>query len=210
MKLKVCGMREPGNIQEIALLKPDYMGFIFYPRSRRYVGEEFDVSAMTAVPAGKRVGVFVNESIPEIARKVNKYELGLVQLHGDESPADIEQLKNSVPGIRIIKAFGMDGKFGFRSLEPYKPLCDFFLFDTKVAEYGGSGKTFDWRLLDGYDNEIPFFLSGGIGAEELKDLPNLTQRYHIHAIDINSKAETAPGIKDALLVKGVRDIVSAA
>lgn len=206
MKLKICGMREPGNIAGIAGLNPDYMGFIFYEKSKRYVGEHFSEETLLKLPATiKKVGVFVNQSPEVVAAQVRAYGLDMVQLHGDESPAEVEKVQLLLPDMPIVKAFGVDEEFDFSMVNGYKSYCDFFLFDTRVAGYGGSGKAFSWDVLKKYDNEIPFFLSGGIGVEELKGLGEVASTYNIHAIDVNSKAEISPGLKDPEIVTSIKN-----
>jgi phosphoribosylanthranilate isomerase len=194
-KLKICGMKYSGNIKEVASLVPDYMGFIFYDKSKRFVEDELDKDQLLLLNDKiEKVGVFVNEEKEGILDKAKTFGFRVVQLHGDESPLLCRQLKEK--GLTVIKAFSIGEKFDFEFVKPYKRNCDFFLFDTKGANYGGSGVKFNWDILKEYDNEIPFFLSGGIdiiNAEEIKNLKGL----NIHAIDINSCFETAPGMKDS-------------
>jgi len=192
MLLKVCGLKDPENIKQVAALKPDFMGFIFYPQSKRFVGEDFIMPTIS--PEIKKVGVFVNASANHIIEKTNEYKLDLIQLHGDEKPNFCEVLNHIVP---VIKAFGVDEAFDFEVLESYKNTCTYFLFDTKTTDYGGSGNTFNWKILEKYDNSVPFFLSGGIGAEEFENLKmKKFENEKIFAIDVNSKFEIEPGIKD--------------
>lgn len=192
MLLKVCGLKDPENIKQVAALKPDFMGFIFYPQSKRFVGEDFIMPTIS--PEIKKVGVFVNASANHIIEKTNEYKLDLIQLHGDEKPNFCEVLNHIVP---VIKAFGVDEAFDFEVLESYKNTCTYFLFDTKTTDYGGSGNTFNWKILEKYDNSVPFFLSGGIGAEEFENLKmKKFENEKILAIDVNSKFEIEPGIKD--------------
>lgn len=194
MRIKVCGMRESENLNQLLELQPDYVGFIFYETSPRFVGETFDAEQVRNIPRWiKKVGVFVNASIEHIVRTVRKYNLDYVQLHGEETPDFCRNLQ--FKGINIIKAFAIDEAFNFSKLNNYKPHCDFFLFDTKTATVGGSGTAFDWTLLNRYDNDKPFFLAGGISlanVEQVGELLNLK----LHAIDINSKFEISPGVKD--------------
>ncbi|MCY7349140.1 MAG: phosphoribosylanthranilate isomerase [Cytophagaceae bacterium] len=194
MRIKVCGMRDSENLNQLLELQPDYVGFIFYEGSPRFVGESFDAELVKSVPRWvKKVGVFVNASVEHIVRTARKYSLDYVQLHGDETPDFCRNLQ--FKGINIIKAFAIDEAFNFTKLNNYKPHCDFFLFDTKTAVAGGSGLAFDWTLLNRYDNDKPFFLSGGISlanVEQVGELLNLK----LHAIDINSKFEIEPGLKD--------------
>ncbi len=194
MNFKVCGLKDPENIKQVAELKPDYMGFIFYPESKRFVGEGFVMPVISTNI--KKVGVFVNASASYIIDKIDEYKLDLIQLHGDEKPDFCEVFNHLIP---VIKAFGLDESFDLKKLESYKECCTYFLFDTKTKEYGGSGKQFDWTLLEGYDNSTPFFLSGGIGLEEIDELQIeklKIGRLEIHCIDVNSKFETITGIKD--------------
>lgn len=189
MLLKICGLKDPENIKQVADLKPNYMGFIFYPQSKRFVGDDFIMPAIS--PEIKKVGVFVNATASNIIEKIDEHKLDLIQLHGDEKPEFCEVLNHIVP---VIKAFGIDGTFDFKTVELYKNSCNYFLFDTKTKEYGGSGKQFDWTILEKYDSSVPFFLSGGIGLEEIRKISNF--KFQIHSIDVNSKFETEPGLKD--------------
>lgn len=198
-KIKVCGMRESANIELVAALQPDYLGFIFYEKSPRYVGEELDAEQLKAFPRQiRKVGVFVNAHPDFILRMVRKYSLDLVQLHGTEAPEVCRNLRGR--GISIIKAFSIDEGFNFSRLNNYKPFCDYFLFDTKGEGFGGNGTTFNWELLQKYDNDKPFFLSGGISPEHAPALHEL-RGLNIHAFDINSRFETKPGLKDVQKLK---------
>ncbi|WP_420152794.1 phosphoribosylanthranilate isomerase [Siphonobacter sp.] len=197
MRIKVCGMKEEENLRDVLELQPDYVGFIFYEKSPRFMGETLDAEVIKDLPkSSRKVGVFVNASIDQILRTVKRYGLDFVQLHGEETPDFCRSLQ--FKGINIIKAFRVDETFNFTQLNNYKPVCDYFLFDTKAAEYGGTGLSFDWRLLERYDNEKPFFLSGGIGLEDAETILELKERSNlrIHAVDVNSKFETQPGIKN--------------
>ncbi len=194
VKLKVCGMRDPENIATVSAdAKPDYMGFIFYENSKRFVGEGFMYYELD--PEIKRVGVFVDASEDYIMKKVVKYLLNAVQLHGNESPELCEKLKNR--GVTVIKVFSIDNDFDFSVLNHYKFYVDFFLFDTKGKEHGGNGVTFDWSILKNYDGEKPFFLSGGIGIEEIDKVKELDlAKLNLYGLDVNSRFETKPGEKD--------------
>jgi phosphoribosylanthranilate isomerase len=198
VKLKVCGMREAGNIAEIAGVGTDYIGFIFYPESPRYVGDNFNVKVVASIPSNiKKIGVFVDESVDRVLATGKKYELQGFQLHGKESPEYCGLLKDA--GFIVIKAFAIDENMDFEILQPYKPVADYFLFDTKTPKHGGSGKTFDWEILKGYDNSKPFFLSGGIDAGHIPEIGRLAG-LNLHAIDINSRFELKPGLKDAVKI----------
>ena len=205
LKLKVCGMRDSGNIRQLLKLQPDYMGFIFYEKSKRFV-PELDAELLNDFPSEtKKVGVFVNASLEEVKGKVDRYGLDLVQLHGDESVEYVGDL--FAAGIRVIKVFSVGDSFDFEQLKPYKGLVDFFLFDTKGKERGGNGVTVDWELLKAYDQSVPFFLSGGIDNENISALESL-KGMNIHAIDVNSKYEISPGLKDIEELKKLKRAIS--
>lgn len=186
-------MKYTENINEVGQLLPDYMGFIFWEKSPRYFN-----GIIPEIPLSvKKTGVFVNASIEEIRSRINKYKLELVQLHGDETPDFCVRLSNE--NIKIIKTFSINETFNFDYLQPFEQVCDYFLFDTKGKSPGGNGIKFDWKILQKYKSPKPFFLSGGIGIEDIDSIKKLD--LPIHAIDINSKFETAPGLKNPLLVQ---------
>lgn len=196
MKLKICGMKNPKNITEVAELHPDYMGFIFYGKSaRNFEGEMPKISGTIS-----KVGVFVNSDLNEILGKIRKYNLQLVQLHGNESAEYCALLK--CLNVKVIKVFSVDETFDFDIIKPYENVCDYFLFDTKGENPGGNGKTFNWRLLEKYTSEKPIILSGGIGLEEISQIKKMT--LSIYAIDINSKFEIVPGVKNLDLLKQIQ------
>ncbi|WP_215241046.1 phosphoribosylanthranilate isomerase [Dyadobacter helix] len=195
MKIKVCGMRQQSNIEEVVMLQPNFIGFIFYEKSPRYVGEDLSEEYVKSIPKSiKKVGVFVNANPGHILNMVKKYDLQYAQLHGNEMPDLCRSLRQK--GVNIIKAFSIDQSFNFAMLNNYKSFCDLFLFDTKGDLPGGNGKPFDWKLLSRYDNEKPFFLSGGIGLENIEDIIALSKTMPIYGIDVNSMFETEPGVKD--------------
>lgn len=195
MKIKVCGMRQQGNIEELVALKPNFIGFIFYEKSPRFAGEELNEEYIKTIPNDiKKVGVFVNANPGYILDTVKKYDLQYAQLHGNELPDMCRSLRQK--GVNIIKAFSIDESFNFAMLNNYKLFCDMFLFDTKGDQPGGNGKAFDWNLLKKYDNEKPFFLSGGIGPDNIEEVIELSKLMPIYGIDVNSKYETEPGVKD--------------
>ena len=195
LKLKICGMREPENMTAVGALQPDYMGFIFYLGSKRFAAH-LSIKALEALPPNvKKTGVFVNQHLEEVISLVNQYKLDAVQLHGMEDPAFCATLKQSLPGTEIIKAFGVGTNFNFEVLDQYVGQVDYFLFDTQTPEHGGSGKLFDWSILQHYKLEVPFFLSGGIGPQSVAALKELNYK-QLYAIDVNSKFELAPGLKD--------------
>mgnify|MGYP003608595783 CR=1 FL=1 len=194
MKLKICGMKYPENITEVGSLLPDYMGFIFWEKSARY----FDGIIPDLPKSIKKVGVFVNQSQEEILSKISKYDLQTIQLHGHESVEFCQELKNKIdPKIELIKVFSADENFDFEVVKPYESVCDYFLFDTKGKLPGGNGTTFDWRILKQYNSTKPFFLSGGIGLEEIEIIKEISKtNLPIYAIDVNSKFEIEAGLKD--------------
>jgi len=195
MKTKVCGMKYRDNILSVASLQPDYLGFIFYQRSKRH----FDGVLPELEPTIKKTGVFVNEELGTITDTIIKYGLDAIQLHGDESVDYCRALKKEVKAkIELIKAFSIAEDFNFDKLNPYDEVCDYFLFDTKGRERGGNGTLFDWTLLNDYHHTKRFFLSGGIGLKEvakLKQLLNSRAGRYCYAIDLNSKFESEPGLK---------------
>ena len=196
MKLKVCGMRSPENIQNLAELMPDYMGFIFWEPSKRFVSNPTPKLDLKV----KKVGVFVDASLDFIRECVNLHELKGVQLHGSESPDYCWEL--NIMDIEIIKAFAVDSKFDFASLEAYETVCNYFLFDTKGKLPGGNGEHFDWEVLKDYPSQKPFFLSGGIGPNDITAVDRIIKlNLPIYAVDINSKFEIEPGLKNIKTIK---------
>ncbi len=192
-------MHEPLNVKEIAEAKPHYMGFIFYAGSKRYVGDYPDPELFLNVASGiKKTGVFFNENIENILDKSAITGLEVIQLHGSESPGSCSKLKAS--GLIVIKTFHISPDFNFGSLEPYNRGCDFFLFDTRSELAGGSGKKFNWDILAAYQADKPFFLSGGIDPGDSSAIKSLTNK-GLYGVDINSRFEVSPGVKDAVKVK---------
>jgi len=206
MKIKVCGMRQQGNIEELVALQPNFIGFIFYEKSPRFVGEELNEEYIRSIPGNiKKVGVFVNASPGYILSTVKKYDLQYAQLHGNEMPDICRSIRQK--GVNVIKAFSIDEKFNFAMLNNYKSFCDLFLFDTKGANPGGNGTPFDWKLLKKYDNEKPFLLSGGIGIENVEEIIALSKTLPIYGIDVNSQFETEPGVKDIAKLEELFNLV---
>lgn len=192
MKIKVCGLRETGNIEEVAALQPDYLGFIWYTQSPRYV-YRLPEDVLKQLPAHIiKTAVFVNEEMPIIMALINQFKFNAVQLHGQESPDFCNALKQQ--GVQVIKAFGLDEHFDFDKLKDYQQQTDLFLFDTKTEKHGGSGKIFNWELLNEYQLNVPFFLSGGISLENLTEIKNI-KHPALYGVDLNSRFELAPGIK---------------
>ena len=194
MKIKICGMKHPDNILELGALLPDYMGFIFWDKSARY----FDGNIPELPQSIKKTGVFVNETVENIAKKVKQYNLQAVQLHGNETADFCVELKNKLAKhIEIIKVFSILNTFDFEALKPFESVCDYFLFDTKGELPGGNGTTFDWKVLEKYPSSKPFFLSGGIGLDEMDAVKAILKtNLPVYAVDLNSKFETAPGLKN--------------
>jgi phosphoribosylanthranilate isomerase len=195
IKVKVCGMRDALNIQAVTCTGIDYLGFIFYSGSARFVGTNPDESLFRNVTAGiLKVGVFVNEKPEIVIELAGRYALDVIQLHGSEPVAHCKFISSA--GFKVIKTFGMDAGFDFISLTPYLSACEYFLFDTKSNQHGGSGLKFNWNTLCQYSFEKPFFLSGGIGPDDIKAIRNI---HHpaFYAVDINSRFEITTGIKDA-------------
>ena len=204
-KLKICGMKYLENIQEIASLKPDYLGFIFWDKSSR----KFDLKELPKIESSiKKVGVFVDETLKEIQNKIETFKLDIIQLHGKESAEFCDNLKNEK--IEIIKAFSINNDFDFSQLKAYENAVDYFLFDTKGKLPGGNGTTFDWQVLENYNLEKPFFLSGGIGLSETNKIQeflssNLSK--YCYAIDINSRFETEPGLKNKIEIEKFKKLL---
>lgn len=208
MKIKVCGMKNPDNIEELSRLPIDLMGLIFYPKSPRYIGNlEQDVLKVLPENIG-RVGVFVNEETDNIRGAVEKYSLDYIQLHGNESAGYIDGLKQLFPAIKIIKAFSISEVSDFDRTGDYENVADYFLFDTKTSQYGGSGQKFDWSILDEYRGATSFFLSGGISYEDALLIKKL-ENDRIVGLDLNSKFEVEAGLKNIeLLNRFIKEIKS--
>jgi len=207
IKLKVCGMKFAANIAAVAALQPDYLGFIFYEKSPRLIN---NVSAelIKYIPEQiKTVGVFVDEALEEVKEKVSMHKLKAVQLHGKESVEYCRALKSTFNSLELIKAFGIDEDFDFNRLEAYLNTVDYFLFDTKTVAHGGSGKVFDWQILEQYALPKPYFLSGGIDLEHTQAIKEIKDE-RLYALDINSRFETEPGVKDADKIKELINVMS--
>jgi phosphoribosylanthranilate isomerase len=201
VKLKICGMKY--NLEEVAKLQPDYLGFIFYDKSPR----NFDGEITNIGKDISRVGVFVNSEIEKILKNIKIFKLNVIQLHGEESPSYCEELSEVLStNIEIWKVFSIKDSFDFTRLKSYEHIVDKFLFDTKGKAKGGNGYTFDWKLLTEYNSEKPFILSGGIGPEELHEVKKILKtKLPIHAIDVNSKFEISPGLKNTTDLKNFID-----
>ncbi len=191
LKIKVCGNAQLENFKEVSNLQPDYVGFIFYNKSKRFVESPASVTRIEGCKA-KRVGVFVNASADYIKRRAEDFELDIIQLHGDESPEFCQKINSVRP---LFKAFQINNNFNFNSLNNYKSVCNKFLFDTSSKMYGGSGKKFDWTILDRYNLTKPFLLSGGISVNDADEIKKINHPM-LSGLDINSRFEIEPGIKN--------------
>ncbi|MFH6768127.1 phosphoribosylanthranilate isomerase [Gaetbulibacter aquiaggeris] len=192
MKLKVCGMKYQDNIKMVAALQPDYLGFIFYDKSIRYFQGDIPEISQTI----KKVGVFVDAELQEVIKTIKKHKLNAVQLHGAESPEYCKNLKSQ--NLEIIKVFSIKDQFNFDDLKPFELVCDYYLFDTKGKLPGGNGYTFDWNILKNYPYTKPYFLSGGIGLDEIENIKAFLKSdasKYCFSIDVNSQFEIEPGLK---------------
>ncbi|RLZ08334.1 phosphoribosylanthranilate isomerase [Faecalibacter macacae] len=212
-QVKVCGNNSVENFKALTKIEPDYVGFIFYPKSPRFIKDE---SIFEIFPNAERVGVFVNESVEKIIQKVKQFELDVVQLHGDETPSFCQELieakhqqlltSEQFLDFKIWKAIGVNETTDFEQLKGYQQVVDSFVLDTKSTQYGGSGKKFDWQLLKNYQLSTPFLLSGGIQLEDALVLKNFKHPQCI-GFDINSGFEIEPGIKNIEKVKQFIDTI---
>ncbi|HEY4194146.1 MAG TPA: phosphoribosylanthranilate isomerase [Mucilaginibacter sp.] len=192
MKMKICGLKHPDNINAVACLGPDYVGFICYAPSPRYA-TDLQAETLAALPKSiYKTAVFVNEDAETINKLIATYNFDAIQLHGNEDPAFCKSFVNKVT---VIKAFGLDKDFNFERLNDFAGSVDYFLFDTKTDLHGGSGQSFDWTLLDNYKLDIPFFLSGGLGLDNLDEVRSI-KHPQFYGVDLNSKFEIEPGLKD--------------
>lgn len=195
MNVKVCGITTVEQLQQLQQLGADYAGLIFYEKSKRYAWKKLQeqkskIQNLTI----RKVGVFVNADMEFLKSCIRDFGLAAVQLHGDETPAYCEALQNEAAVIKVFR-IGEETKTVNDLIEPFQDVCEYYLFDTDTAGYGGSGKRFDWTILENTTVNKPFFLSGGIGLEAINNLKGF-QHPHFYAVDINSRFETAPGIKD--------------
>ncbi len=196
MIIKVCGMRDAANIRELELLDIDWMGFIFYPGSPRYVGRSLDY-----IPSKvKKIGVFVDQDPLIVRERAAQNKLDAIQLHGSEPPWYCINLREE--GYKVIKSFGIaeDGFIPLAQLDAYEGKCDYFLFDRKTTLHGGSGRKFDWSRLSDYQGETPFLLSGGISPEDVEEIKSFVHP-RFAGIDINSRFEIEPALKDIERIK---------
>lgn len=192
MKIKVCGLKDPENINSVSALSPDYMGFICYDLSPRFI-LNLPSHVLEALPASvDKTAVFVNETKETIDILIEQFGFNAIQLHGNESPEFCQSFRNKV---KVLKAFGMDEDFDFNQLSAYSNSVDFFMFDTKTDAHGGSGKTFNWDILDNYKLNVPFFLCGGLSLDNIEKIKEI-KHPQFYGVDLNSRFEVEPGIKD--------------
>ncbi|MCZ8022599.1 MAG: phosphoribosylanthranilate isomerase [Cyclobacteriaceae bacterium] len=203
LKIKICGLRESENMQAIVDDRIDWFGFIFYSESKRFIGDFGHIAA--EIPAEKRVGVFVNESVEVIKKMVKQHQLASIQLHGDEEPSFGKELK--ALNLSIIKAFAVDDNFDFSICDAWQGIADYLLFDTKGNARGGNGQTFNWQLLNQYTTKIPFLLSGGLSLENIHQALQIQYPY-FSGLDLNSGLEDAPGLKNKLKVEQVLNYIN--
>ena len=201
MKIKICGLKFKSNILGLSKLEPDYMGFVFWEKSKRLVIGSTPNLSQTKI---KKTGVFVNADFEKIKDKVRVHKLEAIQLHGLESPEFCEKIKDL--GVEIIKAFSIDENFNFNVLEKYELCSDYFLFDTKGKSPGGNGISFDWEILRNYKYEKKFFLSGGISIESINAIKKIKKlSLPLFCVDINSRFELNPGEKNIELIKSFKN-----
>lgn len=198
-------MKETENIKEISAINPDYLGFIFWEKSKR----NMTLDAVPELPENiKKVGVFVDVSIQEIAAKINQYQLDIIQLHGNESVTYCKNVKKLE--VEVIKVFSVSDSFDFTTIKEYVLFVDYFLFDTKGKLPGGNGITFDWNMLENYHFNVPYFLSGGIGNTEidgLKEFLKSSAANKCYGIDVNSRFEKKPGIKNKIKLQKFKKLL---
>lgn len=198
-------MKQAANIAAVAELQPDYLGFIFYPKSPRYISS-VSAELIKYVPASiKTTGVFVDEDIATVKKHIIQYQLKAVQLHGKESMLYCQEIK--LLGVEVIKAFGIDENFDFSILSDYAKVVDYFLFDTQTIGHGGSGKVFNWQLLNNYKLDLPYFLSGGIDLQHAETIKAFTDA-RLYAVDVNSKFEIEPGLKDVDKLASFKQLIN--
>jgi len=205
MKIKVCGIKDQDNLEQLCRLDIDLIGYNFYPSSKRYVTESSSLRNMDTPSDIKKVGVFVNASIGEIETAKKRYGLDYLQLHGDEDSTFVSAIRSIAPVIKVFRVtkdfdFGVTDEFGS---------ADYFLFDTYTKDYGGSGHRFDWDILESYSGSTSFFLAGGLGPEDVRAIKSINHP-QLYALDINSRFEIKPGLKDIAMVSNFVDKLKSA
>lgn len=205
MQLKVCGITSTENIRALISLKINRLGFIFYHKSARYVYGKLIEDGLKEIPKHiRKTAVFVNAEKAEIEQIIDQYKLDSIQLHGDETPEFCNYFR---PKTEVIKTISIKDKSSFDNAKSYNDACDLFLFDTQSEHFGGTGKTFDWQWLEAYTLDKPFYLSGGLSLENYAEIKKIKHTQLI-GIDVNSKFETAPGIKDIEKIKQLIALMS--
>ncbi len=219
MRIKICGLRQTENIKSLLPLQPDYLGFIFFEKSKRYAESVLEGGFAKSLRFSKskqyipiKTGVFVNQDVNTIKLIIEKYGLSAVQLHGDESVEFCRELRGVnlgddfklPPKLQVIKVFSVHDDFDFSITKEYEPVCDLFLFDTKGKERGGNGVAFNWDILNKYKGEKPFFLSGGISPGDAAEIKKINHP-KLYGVDINSRFEIEPGLKDVEAVEKFMD-----
>lgn len=205
LKLKVCGLTQLAQIQELISLNIDFLGFIFYEKSPRFVLNHLSLEEIAEINHQGKVGVFVNETVEKIVEISEKANLNFIQLHGDENEEFILRLRQRLSeNVKIIKVFRISVQSQKSEVRRFENV-DYFLFDTDSKAFGGTGKSFDWQILNEIEISKPYFLSGGISIENLENLKILKQKPLV--LDINSKFETEPGIKDLEKIKKFKSLL---
>jgi len=213
MKIKVCGLTQSDQLKQVDELNVDYAGLIFYQRSQRFVLNKLHSEEVRKLNlAIQKVGVFVNASEEDIMTQIELYELDMVQLHGDETPAFCKHISNAVSVIKAFRITKNNEQNIDWMIKPYEECCDYYLFDTnRNGAYGGTGEKFDWQILKNNKINKPFFLSGGIGFDDVEKVKGL-QHPFLYAVDVNSRFEIEPGVKNIgqveMFVKQFKDIIT--
>lgn len=202
MKVKICGLKSPANIDQVLACGPDFVGFVFYEPSPRYARDTLSPVHMQNLASGVgRVGVFVDEKLDVVARSVQDFCLSHIQLHGSEPVRYLEDLRARLPGIPVFKAFAVTDSFDFAAVVPYENLVTAVIFDTPSAGHGGSGQTFPWERLAAYVAGPRFFLSGGLSCENVAAAKDFVHKHPLgEGLDASSGLEKEPGIKAISLV----------
>ena len=205
MKVKVCGLNDSKNIGQLQSLGLDFMGFIFYEKSKRSIYHgDFNLELSNSLSEVKKVGVFVDSPLDAVFEAAKGYQLDYVQLHGEESPKYCQSVKAN--GLKVIKAISVSNEMPNDNLISYESCVDLFLFDTSGKDKGGNGIKFDWKILEGYQMDIPFLLAGGISLEDAVEIKRLNIK-GLYGVDLNSKFELEPGVKAIDKVKQfIKDI----
>lgn len=202
LKIKVCGMKFTENRKQVEKLGVDFLGYIFYEPSKRFIGDNPELELFNSKT--KKVGVFVDENVFEILGLAKNLGLEYIQLHGKENPKTCRILKNQ--GLIIIKVFSVNEKFNFSKTKQFEKVSDYFLFDTKAEVPGGSGEKFNWQILEKYKGHTPFFLSGGISLEDAKSIKDINHP-KLTGVDLNSGFEDEPGLKNIENLKQFIDVL---